>query len=164
MKMEKEKILLASDLRLRTDYVVDYVMTQEESERYKNYLKESVTDIINWTAEKSDNKVAMLCRCPKCNRFPVITYKKEHDDLADPFCSDRMKITIECSNEYTAEHNMPAVGIVVRYNHNDPKRIYESYIQKAEMDLIKLWNDNCAFEKMKDDGEKKNETNRKTES
>lgn len=147
--MEKEKILLASDLKLRTDYVVDYVMTKEESKRYKNYLKEIVTDIIDWTTEKSERKVAMLCRCPICNRFPIITYKEEHNDQVDPFCSDYMRINIECSTEHNSNHIMPGVSIVVRYNKNDPKKIYEGYIQKAEMDLIDMWNDNCSFEKMK---------------
>jgi hypothetical protein len=36
--MEKEKILLASDLKRRSDYIVDYVMNGDESERYKDYL------------------------------------------------------------------------------------------------------------------------------
>jgi hypothetical protein len=157
--MKKEKILLASDLKLRSDYIVDYVMNKDKSEKCKDYLKEITMDLINWTAENSDYKVGMFCRCPKCNRFPTITYKKEHDDLSDPFCADRMKITIACSNEYTAEHNMPYCSIVVRYNHNDPEKLYENYIQKAEMDLIKLWNDNCAIEKLKDSKENKNEQN-----
>lgn len=145
--MEKEKFILASDLKQCSDYIVDYVMSEEESKRYKDYLKEIVTDIIDWTTEKSERKVAMLCRCPICNRFPIITYKEEHDNLVDPFCSDYMRINIECSTNHNSNHIMPGVSICVRYNKNDPKKIYESYIQKAEMDLIKMWNDTCAFEK-----------------
>lgn len=156
--MKKEKLILASDLKEHSDYIVDYVIPKEESEQYKDYFKEIVKYLIDWSVGKSDQKVAMLCRCPICNRFPIITYKEEHDDQVDPFCSDYMRINIECSTEHNSNHIMPGVSIVVRYNKNDPKKIYEGYIQKAEMDLIDMWNDTCAFEKMKDNGEKKNET------